>query len=497
MKIKRLVKDIPDLVIKGSKETEITGICSNSHGVAPGNLFIAKKGLLHDGSRYIPDAINAGAAAVLTDMYDPSFKQIVQLIHPRVAEIEAILAAQFYQEPSQKLFMVGITGTNGKTTTASLVKHLLDRSSISCGLIGTIEYIIGPHRHSASHTTPDVCSNHKMLAEMVRENCQAAVMEVTSHALEQGRVAEIAFDVAIYTQLTPEHLDYHHTMEAYANAKQKLFNTLKTKQDKNSLAIINRDCPWHSHMLEGTSARVLTYGLTPEADLYAENLLLLPEGAHFSLRYQGQQVDFFLPLAGRFNVYNALAAIGVCLDKGIPLAVLAQHMATFPPVPGRLEPVPNALGIRIFVDFAHTHDALENTLRCLQELKAGKLITVFGCGGDRDRSKRAKMAQVSERLSDLTVVTSDNPRSEVPEAICAEIASGFSPKARYCIEVDRRAAIAHAIAESCPGDIIVIAGKGHEMQQIFAHRTISFSDRLIAQECCEQLISRQHITPNR
>lgn len=490
MKIKRLVKDLQDIVVKGSKETEITGVCANSQTVAPGNLFVAKKGKTHDGSRYIADAIAAGAVAILTDMYNPSLKEVTQLIHPHVDHMEPILATRYHQDPSQKLFMVAITGTNGKTTTACLVKHLLDHTGLSCGLIGTIEYIIGPHRHSASHTTPDVCSNHKMLAEMVRESCRAAVMEVTSHALDQGRVAEIAYDAAIYTQLTPEHLDYHQTMEAYCHAKQKLFTTLQPKHGKAPLAIINRDCPWHHQMIAQTQARVLTYGLTPEADVHPNNLVLTADGARFHLHYQDQSADFTLPLAGRFNVYNALAAIALCADKGIPLEIIAQHLSTFSAVPGRLQRVNNALGIDIFVDFAHTHDALENTLSCLQELKKGRIITVFGCGGDRDRGKRPMMAQVSERLSDLTIVTSDNPRSEAPEAICAEIAAGFSPTARYQIEVDRRTAIARAIAEAQAGDIVVIAGKGHEACQIFAHLTIPFSDPLVAAECCEKLIRK-------
>lgn len=483
MKIKKLVRDFQDLQVKGSKEVEITGICANSQFVAPGNLFVARRGRTHDASRFIPDVIAAGAAAILTDMYDPSLKNIVQLIHPDILATEGLLAARYYQDPSHNLLTIGVTGTNGKTTTTTLIKHLLDTSGMLCGLIGTIEYIIGPHRHRASHTTPDVCSNHKMLAEMLREGCKAAALEVTSHALDQGRTAHIDFDIAVFTNLTVDHLDYHLNMESYAEAKQRLFNSLK----KTSAAIINTDDPWARRMVECSPARVITYGLKSGADLSPKQLCLSPEGSHFMLPYEGQEVHFRLPLAGRFNVSNALAAIASAIAAGIPLTTIAASVATFEPVLGRLEPVPNNLGIRIFVDFAHTDDALDNTLCCLQELKRGRLFTVFGCGGDRDRTKRPKMAKASEKWSDLTIVTSDNPRSENPDTICAEIAQGFSQSSKYVIETDRRAAIAKAIQLARQGDIILIAGKGHESQQIFAHHTINFSDRAVAQDLCEQI----------
>ncbi len=492
MRIKRLVKDIPLLQVKGSKEVDITGVCSNSQCIAPGNLFIAKKGRQHDGTRFIPEAIAGGAAAVLSDIYDPSLKNIVQLIHPNIEVAEALLATRYYNFPSERLFMVGITGTNGKTTIATLLKHLLDSVDISCGLIGTIEYIIGPHRHHASRTTPDLCANQKMLAEMVREGCEAAVMEVTSHALDQGRVVNIDFDVAIFTNLTPEHLDYHQTMEQYAEAKRLLFCNLYHTSDKKvglsqPVAIVNYDCPWHTKLLEDCQARVLTYGLSKEADLYAKDIQLSAEGSRFSLEYQGEQALFQIPLAGRFNVYNALAVIATGLCKGIALQTIADSLTRFTSVPGRLEPVPNPLGLKIYVDFAHTDDALENTLSCLQELKKGRLITVFGCGGDRDRGKRPKMAKVSEALSDMTIVTSDNPRSEKPEDICSEITRGFSNNAHFMVELDRREAIQKAIYLAQPDDIILIAGKGHERQQIFAHQTIEFCDVSVARELCEDI----------
>lgn len=484
MKIRKLVKDIPGLTVKGSKEVEVTGVCANSQIVGPGNLFVAKMGRSYDGSRFIPDAVAAGAVAILTDMFDPSLKHVVQLIHPDIAKMEVLLTARFYGNPSERLFTVGITGTNGKTTTATLVKHLLDEAKALCGLIGTIEYIIGPHRHQASRTTPDLCSNQKMLAEMLREHCQAAVMEVTSHALDQGRVERIFFDVAVFTNLTAEHLDYHETMEKYAEAKQRLFLTLSAKGSKKPVAVVNRDCPWHLKVIEGCPSRILTYGLNEGADIIARDVSLTADGSSFTVSYQDEEVEFKFPLAGRFNVYNALAAIGVGIAKGLSLNFIAHALSTFKPVPGRLEPVQNDLGLKIYVDFAHKTDALDNTLSTLMELKVGKLITIFGCGGDRDRGKRPKMAEVSEKWSDFTIVTSDNPRSEKPEEICNEIVKGFSPSAKYVIEIDRRKAIQKAIQMAKPNDIIVIAGKGHETHQIFAHQTFPFSDSAIAKELC-------------
>jgi UDP-N-acetylmuramoyl-L-alanyl-D-glutamate--2,6-diaminopimelate ligase len=490
MKLKKLFKDIPVKDIKGSKDVEITGLCNNSKLVSPGNLFVARKGRSDDGAQYIPEAIEAGAAAVLTDIYDPSLKNITQIIHPNPNAIEGVLAAHYYQKPSDELFMVGITGTNGKTTTSFLVKYLLDKLNVSCGLIGTIEYIIGQHRHQATRTTPDVITNHKMLREMILHDCKAAVMEVTSHALDQGRVEYIDFDVAIFTNITLDHLDYHATMENYAEAKRKLFLSLSPHAKKSHSikpkAVINADSPWQQKMVEVCPADVLTYGIENPADLKASDIKLTQTGTTFTVTYQKHSVAFNWPLIGRFNVYNALAAISVGLIRGQTLENLKDMMSFFPSVPGRLESVNNALGLKIYVDFAHSDDALLNVFDCLQELKTGRIITVFGCGGDRDRSKRPKMAQVCEEHSDICIITSDNPRSEDPQAICNEIISGFKSNEVYLVELDRRKAIEKAIEIATPDDIVLIAGKGHETYQMFAHKTIEFDDRKIAAEICQR-----------
>lgn len=488
MKLKKLFKDIKLAQIKGAKDPEITGVCSNSKLLAPGNLFIAKKGMVDDGAGYINEAVAAGAAAVLTDMYDPSLRNIVQIIHPNPAQVEGIIAASFYKNPSDELFVVGITGTNGKTTTSFLIKYLLDYVDDEykpnhSGLIGTIEYIIGQHRYQAIRTTPDVLSNQKMLREMCNQGCKAAVLEVTSHALDQARVSNIQFDVAVFTNLTLDHLDYHGTMETYCSTKNKLFRSLSAKQS----AIVNADSSWTQEMIKGCSAKLYTYGIECEADFRAIKIHLTPEGTAFTLVYQDQEFSVEIPLVGRFNVYNCLAAIAASFVRADRLEKILPRLSACPSIPGRLEPVKNALGLKIYVDFAHSGDALKNVLECLQELKTGKIITVFGCGGDRDRLKRPVMAEVAMSYSDLCIVTSDNPRSENPESICREIIAGFKKSKEYLVEIDRRKAILTAIERACPNDIILIAGKGHETTQVFAHKTIEFDDRKVAAQLCEKV----------
>ncbi len=480
IKLKKLLKNLPDLLVKGSKEIEITGICSNSKLVAPGNLFIAKKGLNHDGARFIPSAVESGATAILTDFYDPFFPHTVQIIAPDVAAVEAALAQEYYHHASEQLFLVGITGTNGKTTTSYMVKYLLDQMHLSCGLIGTIEWIVGQHVFPAAQTTPDVISNYKLFHEMVTQSCQACVMEVSSHALDQRRVHTIEFDVAVFTNLTQDHLDYHHTMQAYARAKARLFQSLKKgKKPYVKTGVINSDSPYAELMM---SECALTYAIDREADLRASHISLTPEGTHCDVSYRGKIYPFSTRLIGRHNIYNSLAAAGVGLAKGYQLDEILKTLSRFSNVQGRLERVENPQGLHIFVDYAHTDDALANVLRTLKEIVKGRLITVFGCGGNRDQAKRPKMGSIVEQLSDVAIVTSDNPRSEDPLEIISHILSGFKhPSQALCIP-DREEAIRKAISLCTPADIVLIAGKGHETYQIFSQRTISFDDRLVAQQ---------------
>jgi UDP-N-acetylmuramoyl-L-alanyl-D-glutamate--2,6-diaminopimelate ligase len=477
MKLKKLITGLPIEIYKGGQDIEITGLCIHSKLVAPGNLFIAKKGSVDDGSKYIEEAIDSGAVAVLSDLPNPFLKNSVQLIHPNPAEVEAELAARFYNNPSKSLFVIGITGTNGKTTTSYLIKHFLDQLGIACGLIGTIEYIIGSYHFEAKLTTPDIITNQKLLKEMVKQGCLASVIEVSSQGLAQDRCKYIDFDVAIFTNLTQDHLDYHKTMEAYANEKAKLFNSL----DPHKIAIVNYESPWTAVITQQCKAPLLTYGFSQEADLYADAIQLSACNTEFRVHYRSEQADFKSNLIGRYNILNSLCAIGTCLAKGIPLRNLPPLLNTFKPVSGRLEKVETSRKLNIFVDYAHTPDALEKVLACLREIKQGKIITVFGCGGDRDRGKRAKMGKAAEEGSDFTIITSDNPRSEVPQTICSEIASGFS-RTDFTIIVDRKEAIAKAIEMASGKDLILIAGKGHETYQHFSFQTIPFDDRKVAQE---------------
>ncbi|HXF28948.1 MAG TPA: UDP-N-acetylmuramoyl-L-alanyl-D-glutamate--2,6-diaminopimelate ligase, partial [Chlamydiales bacterium] len=387
----------------------------------------------------------------------------------------------------------GITGTSGKTTVSYAVRHIFQALNLNPGLIGTIEYSFGTTSYPAQRTTPDVITNHKYLKEMVRHGAQACVMEVTSHALTQKRVAHIEYDIAVFTNLTHEHLDYHKTMNEYFASKLELFASLVPQKEsiKDALpkvAIINADSNYAERIIAETRVDVLTYGIEKKAHLMGQNIRYTPQGTHFLATFEDEKAEFFWPLVGRFNVSNALAAIAVGLCLGLSLQELAPILQSFKSAPGRLEKVENKRGLHIYVDYAHKMDALQNVLSTLQECKKdkGKLITVFGCGGDRDKEKRPMMAKVAEEFSDVVIITSDNPRSEKPETIVEEICSGFTRKTNHFIELDRKQAIAKAIDMATSDDLILIAGKGHETKQEFAHHIIDFDDRIVAQEYCSQ-----------
>lgn len=330
-----------------------------------------------------------------------------------------------------------------------------------------------------------------MLREMVLQKCRHAVMEVTSHALDQNRVDHVDFDAAIFTNLTLDHLDYHQTMENYFLAKQKLFQHLTPAKIKPGssyakTSIINLDTPWSERLIRNCAGNVLTYGMSPSADLSVSNVILKNNGSEISVRYRKSTITYHFPLAGRFNVYNCLAAMAVALTRGFTLNEIADVLQKIPPINGRLEFVPNTLGLKIYVDFAHTDDALLNVLECLNEFKTGRLICVFGCGGNRDANKRPKMAQIAESHADIVIVTSDNPRDEHPLSIATQVAAGFKNPHQHVQELDRYRAIEIAIEMATPEDTILIAGKGHETHQIFGYKTINFDDRLIATEICEK-----------
>lgn len=483
MKLKVLLKNLLQIDVKGSKEIEVSGISSHSKFVAPGDLFIARRGSTHDGNRFIPEAISAGAVCILSDVFDPSIKGVTQLIAQDVSRVESLLAASFWSWPSKELHMVGITGTSGKTTTSYLVHHLFAHFRMPAGLIGTVEYITGTRHCEAPRTTPDVVTNQRLLRDIVKSGAKACVMEVSSHALVQGRVSEIGFDTAIFTNLSHEHLDYHKTMEEYARAKNRLFRSLEGSRSLEPIAIFNAQDTWVAQIAEGTTARCLTYAVDGAADVVASNIVTKSTESSFTLTCAAGSVSVHLPLIGRYNVENALAAASTFIARGYALADIAAGLSTASAPPGRLERVYNSLDLKVYVDYAHKEDALRKVLQTLRSSTQGRIIVVFGCGGDRDREKRPKMAQAAEELADVVIVTSDNPRSEDPLQIIEEIARGFTLSSHFRIP-DREKAIHAAIDMATPEDLVLIAGKGHEKYQVFSTSTVPFDDCAVVREYC-------------
>lgn len=474
MKLKKILKEILDIEVKGSKEIEINGICQDSKLVRPGDLFIARKGTIFDGAHFIPEAIATGASAVLTDIYNPFYAKTTQIISSDVKKNAIEIAKCFYDNPQDNLYMVGITGTNGKTTTSYLVKHILDYIKKDAGIIGTNGYKIEKNLIEANRTTPEGIVCLKLLKEMVKKNLSSCVMEVSSHALDQDRVNFVPFDAAIFTNLSHDHLDYHGNLNGYLLAKKKLFLLLQESNKKDKCAIINFDDSVKDTLIKEFLGKVIGYGFDKLSDVRAQDVNYYLDKTSFSVTYKNQKQEFMTPLIGKFNVYNTLAAISLGVHLGLSLETLALILSTCKGAEGRMEKV----GDRgfVFVDYAHTPDALSNILQTLKELSIKRIITVFGCGGNRDRQKRSLMAKICEEYSDFSIVTNDNPRGEDPNQIIEQICLGFSGK-NYIIEPDRERAIQKALEYAEKEDIVLIAGKGHEKVQVYSHKTIPFDDR--------------------
>jgi len=486
MQLARIIAALPaaPVMVKGPADRQITSLTHDSRQAGPGSLFVALPSVTPGravqaaggGANFILEAVERGAAAVITSTdLDAPRATVIRVGDPRLALSAA--AAAFYGHPSLQLQTAGVTGTNGKTTVSFLLKHLLDVAERPCGLIGTVRYVVGPRELPAARTTPEADDVQRLLREMRDINCRAAVMETSSHALEQDRVRDVEFDAAIFTNLTQDHLDYHQTMESYFAAKQRLFEQLAAQPHKRSTAVINIDDRYGRRLLDisGQRVKVLTYGQSSNAMFRAVDLRTDLQGTQYSLHAGGRSFLVRLPLYGPFNVYNSLAALAAMHALGHDVRKSVDAIKDAPQVPGRLEMVPGPKLFRIFVDYAHTPDALENVLRTLRALEPARLITVFGCGGDRDRGKRGPMGRAAEESSDWCIVTSDNPRREDPEVICREISSALGGQNHEVI-TDRRAAIRRAVAMAGPGDIVLIAGKGHEDYQEFADRRVPFDD---------------------
>ncbi len=461
-------------------DPEISSLSYDSRSAGVGSLFFALPGVRTNGAEFAQQAAGHGAAAVVAESrIGDCGCPVVEVPDARAAM--AAIAASFYEHPDRSLKCAGVTGTNGKTTTAFLLKHLLDSASLRTGLIGTVKYVVGSEEIPAPRTTPESPDLQEMMARMRDGGSRAVVMEVSSHSLVQQRVKGIEFDVAAFTNLTQDHLDYHRSMDAYFEAKALLFESVAAQTGKKGRAIINAD-DRHGHLLMerfGKKIKTATFGRGVGADFRASAIQFDGNGSVFQLDAKQKSFLVRMPLIGLFNIYNALAALASAAGCGVELRGAIAALASAPQVPGRLERVAAKRNFQVFVDYAHTDDALKNVRRTLKELNPARLITVFGCGGDRDRAKRPLMAAASGELSDWTIITSDNPRREDPEAIIADVEAGIRG-ANFEKITDRERAIRRAIDLAAPGDIVLIAGKGHETYQEFADRRIAFDDVAVA-----------------
>lgn len=500
MKLSALIESIPGTELSGA-DPEITALAYDSREVKPGALFVALRGAASDGHDFIAQALNKGAAALMihadrASWYGAHGLPLVTV--PTTRDILPALSATFYGDPSRSLDLIGVTGTNGKTTTAYMIESIFRTLGEKTGLIGTIGASVGGKSVPLERTTPEAPDLQRLFADMASASVRRCVMEVSSQGIIMGRTAHCAFDTGVFTNLTQDHLDAHGTMEAYFAEKLRLFTEYPdAAPDKPFNAVVNADDPYGRRIIEVLEAAgrpVLRYGLSsPDAALRATVDEARPDGTRFTVSYQppqGSVVSFAvsLQMGGLFQVANALAAVGVALLRRVPAMAIKNGLEALVGVPGRFELVPT-LGrpFTVLVDYAHTSDGLENVLRSARALNPARLVCVFGCGGDRDAKKRPLMGRVSSELADLTVLTSDNPRSENPDAIVADILAGIDggrANPAVVIEVDRHAAIKFALCELAkPGDLIVIAGKGHETTQTGAGgRTVPFDDRLVARE---------------
>ena len=493
MKLNELLQTVKPLAIDGPVDRDITGITYDSRRVMPGNLFVAMRGENTDGHRYVEAAIDRGASAVVLEKDSGLNPRATRIKVKDARRTLALTSAEFYSHPSQALKVVGVTGTNGKTTTAFMVKAIMEAAGMGAGLIGTVQYQIGQRIIPSSRTTPESVEIQDMMSQMLRTNCAGVAMEVSSHALDLQRVAGIDYDVAVFTNLSQDHLDYHKTMKEYFEAKTKLFTGLGLMR-KRGRAVVNTDNEYGRRLIArlGGENAVVTYGVSSDAAIRALDVRVSADGTYFVVRTPHGSVPVAQPLIGRYNVHNALAAIGAALELGIDLNSIERALSKMRPVPGRMELMDVWQDFHVYVDYAHTEDALRNVLMTVSELTKGRLICVFGCGGDRDKGKRAPMGEAACELADFSILTSDNPRTEDPREILRQVEEGFpvGAQSRYQVIEDRREAIERALDIARPGDSVLVAGKGHETYQEFADTVVPFSDRQVISEYFTNLGNR-------
>jgi len=491
MKLKNLLPALQKKELTGDANKEISSIVMHSQNAGAESLFVAVCGLNADGHDFLEDAYRAGARAFVTQK---SFKRpgATNIIVPDSAAALSALAAAFYCQPSEQLKLIGVTGTNGKTTTAFIVESILKEAGIPVGLLSTIQYRYNSLARPAERTTPTQIELQEILREMADAGTRCVVMEVSSHGLNQRRVESCHFDVAVFTNLSPEHMDYHGTMDEYSRSKERFFTEVLEKSSKQKkVAVINKDDPTGRRLLQRTPSQTISFGLE-SGDVHAGNIELSLDGIKADITTKNDCFPITSQLIGTFNLYNILAAIAATLFLGIPLEIIRAGIAKATGVPGRMERIENERGILVFVDYAHTGDALENALASLKKLGAEQIITVFGCGGDRDRQKRPVMGRVAAAYSSVVILTSDNPRSEEPQEIIKEIEKGIlekgfskvehnadrpGPGKAYFVFKDRRAAIQKGISIARRGSVVLVAGKGHETYQQKGSQKVHFDDR--------------------
>jgi UDP-N-acetylmuramoyl-L-alanyl-D-glutamate--2,6-diaminopimelate ligase len=466
-----------------TQDLQVGSVQYDSRKVQPGDMFVAIQGNEVDGHAFIDNAVTNGAIVVVVQNdaarsdYFFLHAGVVKVVVPDTRGALARIAANYYGHPSRSLLLVGVTGTNGKTTTTHLIKSILEAGGERVGLLGTIEYAVGDEVWLATHTTPESLEVNSLLARMVQKGCSAAVMEVSSHSLVQHRVDGLSFRAGTFTNLTQDHLDYHGTMEEYFRAKKMLFDMLGA----DAVAITNIDDPRGLDVVAGTHLRTVTYGSTPEADIRAVNVDMTIQGLRFSVETRSGKEAVSSSLTGRFNVANILAAYATGVGLGLPVEQLVQGIARLKAVRGRFEKILSPAGWTAVVDYAHTPDALENCLKTIDEIlprvKRGRIITIFGCGGNRDTGKRPIMGRIASRRSDVVIVTSDNPRRENPKAIIEQVIAGVEEGVEVYSELDRRKAIVMGLDLARPGDIVLVAGKGHENYQVVGDTKSHLDDR--------------------
>lgn len=491
-RVEDIVKVISPIRVEGPQTAEVCHITADSRTVQEGSLFICLVGATVDGHSFVEKAVQDGAVAVVVS------KPVTVADHVAVIYVEdtrqALQAAVpfFYDYPASKMRMIGVTGTNGKTTTTHIIAHLLRSQGYTVGVIGTVHILIDDQSYPIHNTTPDVADLQQILQQMVDAGVTHCIMEVSSHALALGRTAGVEYDTAVFTNLTQDHLDFHKTFDNYLAAKAKLFKQVsasyQVKEGKG--AVINVDDAYGQSIVDVTTSPMITYSTEGKGSMNASDLTVTAKSSQFTLNYDGKSYPISTKIAGMFNVYNTLAAVGATLYEGLSMEEIVKGLATFTAVPGRFELIEEGQDFAVVVDYAHTPDGLENILQTAKKIVENRILVVFGCGGDRDATKRPIMGRIAAQFGDRVFVTSDNPRTEDPVQIVKDVEvgvrEGLHDDVTYEVIVDRREAIHKAIAEATTGDVVIIAGKGHEDYQILKDETIHFDDREVAREALKE-----------